>query len=206
MATNISPEDQALSSDGEVADNDLVAASQKGDVAAFEDLVTRHRGRVYAMVRKMVKNDADAWDLSQEIFIKVWKALPKFEARARFSTWLYRVSHNVVYDWLRKRKIEAEGELDDQLLNRDQIATGATTMPTGDQRPDEALEQSELRLKIEAALEKISPSHREVILLREVQGMDYKEIADAVDCSLGTVMSRLYYARKKLQELLKDEK
>jgi RNA polymerase sigma-70 factor (ECF subfamily) len=189
----------------EPSDIELVKRCQGGDYKAFDDLVTRHRGRVYAMIQNMVKNDADAWDLSQEAFLKVWKALPKFEARAQFSTWLYRITHNVVYDWLRKRKIETAGELDDNLLDQESIAVGANVAPTGQLRPDEALEQSELRGKIGEAMAKLSPDHREVVLLREVQGFEYKEIADALDCSIGTVMSRLFYARKKLQTLLTNE-
>jgi RNA polymerase sigma-70 factor (ECF subfamily) len=190
----------------EPTDADLVRRSQDGDYRAFDDLVTKHRGRVYAMIQNMVKNEADAWDLSQEVFVKVWKALPKYEARARFSTWMYRITHNVVYDWMRKRKIESAGELDDNILTRERIATGARATPARNARPDEALVNEELRKRIENALEQISPEHREVILLREVQGLEYKEIADAMDCSIGTVMSRLFYARKKLQTLLTNER
>ena len=168
--------------------------------------MTRHRGKVYAMIQNMIKNEADAWDLSQEVFLKVWKALPKFEARAKFSTWLYRITHNVVYDWLRKRKIDSAGELDDALLNPRDIAAGARTTPSTTDRPDHALENSELGERINAALATLNAEHRETILLREVQGFDYKEIAKVMDCSLGTVMSRLYYARKKLQTLLDNEK
>jgi len=186
-------------------DLELVAKSQAGDYRAFEDLVTRHRGRVYAMIQNMVKNEADAWDLSQEVFVKVWKALPKFEARAKFSTWLYRVAHNVVYDWLRKRKIESAGEFDDASLKTSQIAVGAKTIPNREARPDEALGNEELRLRIENAMASLSVDHREVVLLREVQGLDYKEIAEVLEISTGTVMSRLFYARKKLQGLLSDE-
>ena len=186
----------------ERSDADLVREIQEGNYSAFDALVTKHRGRVYAMIQNMVKNDADSWDLAQEVFLKVWKALPKFEARARFSTWLYRITHNVVYDWMRKRKLETVGELDDNLLDREQIAAGAAATPAHAPRPDEAMEQGELRARIELALEKISPEHRESILLREVQGMDYKEIAEVMECSIGTVMSRLFYARKKLQSLL----
>ena len=183
-------------------DAELVARSQQGDYEAFNDLVTKHRGRVYAMVQNLVKNEADAWDLSQEVFLKVWKALPRFEARAKFTTWLYRITHNVVYDWMRKRKVENAGELDDNLLDREHIAAGALATPTASDRPDEAMDRSETRRRIEEALGKISPEHREVILLREVQGLEYKEIAEVLECSIGTVMSRLYYARKKLQTLL----
>ena len=184
------------------SDAALVTRCQKGDYGAFDALVTKHRGRVYAMIQNMVKNEADSWDLAQEVFVKVWKALPRFEARARFSTWMYRITHNVVYDWMRKRKIESAGDLDDSLLDRESIAAGAQATPTQAARPDEALSQGELRARIEGALEKLSPEHREAILLREVQGLEYKEIADVMECSIGTVMSRLFYARKKLQSLL----
>lgn len=183
----------------------LVAKSQAGDYRAFDDLVLRHRGRVYAMIQNMVKNEADAWDLSQEVFLKVWKALPRFEARAKFSTWLYRIVHNVVYDWMRKRKLNSAGEFDDQLMKESQIAVGARTTPNQNAQPDEAMHNEELRLKIEDAMSHLSPEHQEIVLLREVQGMDYKEIAKILDISMGTVMSRLFYARKKLQELLSDE-
>lgn len=192
-------------SDEAQTDLDLVARSQGGDSRAFEDLVVRHRGRVYAMIQNMVKNDADAWDLSQEVFVKVWKALPKFEARAKFTTWLYRIVHNVVYDWMRKRKLESAGEFDDQLMKESQIAVGARTTPSQDLRPDQALRNEELRGRIEEAMAKLSPEHQEVVMLREVQGLDYKEIAEVMEISMGTVMSRLFYARKKLQGLLSDE-
>jgi RNA polymerase sigma-70 factor (ECF subfamily) len=186
----------------EPSDKALVQRCQEGDYQAFDALVTKHRGRVYAMIQNMVRNDADAWDLSQDVFLKVWKALPKFEARAQFSTWLYRITHNVVYDWMRKRKLETTGELEDSLLDGERIAAGARATPTQEARPDRAMENEELRLKIEAALDKISPEHREAIVLREVNGLEYKEIAEVMDCSIGTVMSRLFYARKKLQTLL----
>ena len=157
------------------------------------------------MIYNMVKNDADAWDLSQEAFIKAWKALPKFESRARFSTWLFRISHNVVYDWMRKRRIQGDGELNDEVFDVGQIDLGAPTAPQQGQRPDQVLEQRELRQRINQALDKLSVQHREVVVLREVQGLDYKEIAEIIGSSLGTVMSRLYYARQKLQQHLQSE-
>lgn len=186
-------------------DAEWVIKAQSGDTRAFDKLVTKHRGKVYAMIVNMVKNDADAWDLSQVAFVKAWKALPKFEARARFSTWLFRISHNVVYDWMRKRRIESEGELNDELFDAGRIDSSAATTPQQNKRPDEAMVQSELRKEIQDALDKLSPEHREVILLREVQGMDYKEIAKITENTMGTVMSRIFYARKKLQTYLKPE-
>ncbi len=183
----------------------LVAQAQQGDMHAYDTLVTRHRGRIFAMIRNMIHQEADAWDLSQEVFIKAWQALPRFEAKARFSTWLYRIAHNAVYDWVRKRKIESVGELNDEIFERERIDSASFTTPSGGESPDVSMAQGELRAKIAAALGKISPEHREVVLLKDVQGLSYKEIAEVMSCELGTVMSRLYYARQKLQTLLKDE-
>ena len=194
-----------LSMDDPDDDFRLVALAQKGDLKSYDALVTRHRGRIFAMIRNMIHQEADAWDLSQEVFIKAWNALPKFEAKARFSTWLYRIAHNVVYDWTRKRKIVSAGELNDEIFERERIDAGSLTTPSGGESPDSSMELGELRIKIQIALDKLSPEHREVVLLKDVQGLSYKEIAETMATTLGTVMSRLYYARQKLQTLLKDE-
>lgn len=183
----------------------LVALAQGGDMRSYDALVTRHRGRIFAMIRNMIHQEADAWDLAQEVFIKAWQALPRFEAKARFSTWLYRIAHNVVYDWARKRKIQSAGELNDEIFERDRIDPAAVTTPSGGDSPDTTMSHGELREKIEAALGKLSPEHREAVVLKDVQGLSYKEIADVMGSNIGTVMSRLFYARQKLQTLLKDE-
>lgn len=188
---------------GEVPDTDLVKRCQAGDTRAFDALVTRYRGKVYAMTYHMIQNETEAWDLAQEAFIKAWRALPQFKLDSSFYTWLYRIAHNVTYDWLRKKKIQGDGEFDDSRTEH-RIAAGAEAVPHGDTAPDEALGNAELGARIRAAIAKLSPEHQQVILLREVEGLAYEEIAAAVPCSLGTVMSRLFYARKKLQELLKD--
>lgn len=172
---------------------------------AYDVLVTRHRGRVFAMIRNMIHQEAEAWDLAQEVFIKAWQALPRFEAKARFTTWLYRIAHNVVYDWTRRKRIESVGELNDEIFERDRIDPASATTPEAGEAPDEALARGELRVKIEAALAKLTPEHREAVLLKDVQGLAYKEIADVMGTSIGTVMSRLFYARQKLQTLLKHE-
>ena len=183
----------------------LVALAQQGDMSSYDLLVTRHRGRIFAMIRNMIHQEADAWDLSQEVFIKAWQALPRFEAKARFSTWLYRIAHNAVYDWARKRKVESAGELNDEIFERERIDSASFTTPSGGEAPDVSMAHGELRMKIEIALGKLSPEHREVVILKDVQGLSYKEIAEAMSSTLGTVMSRLFYARQKLQALLKDE-
>lgn len=186
-------------------DHRLVARARLGDQAAFEALVTRHRGRLFAMIRNMTHHEADAWDLSQEVFIKAWHALPRFEAKARFSTWLYRIAHNAVCDWSRRRRLESAGELNDELFERERIDPASATTPSTVEAPDVRLSGGELRDKISHALGKLSPEHREAVLLKDVQGLSYKEIAEVMSCSIGTVMSRLFYARQKLQTLLKDE-
>ena len=185
-------------------DRQLVERCQSGDNQAFDQLVTLYRGKVYAMILNMIHNDADAWDLSQEVFVKAWKALPKFESRSAFYTWLYRITHNVTYDWIRKRKRVISGEFDDALL--DEAEPGALTTPKSSDLPDVAMERSELRGKIAQAIKTLSDDHREVILLKEIDGLSYQAIADVVDCSVGTVMSRLFYARKKLQVALEEKK
>ena len=184
------------------ADAILVTRAQSGSAEAFETLVTRYRGRIYAMILNMTGNDADAWDLSQDVFIKAWRALPAFEARAQFFTWLYRIAHNVTYDWLRKRRIQPGTEFDDTLQSAP--AAGAVTVPRGQEPPDHALHHQEMGARIQAALEELSPEHRAVILLKEIEGLSYQEIAESTGCSIGTVMSRLFYARKRLQLLLHD--
>ena len=184
-------------------DSALVMRCQSGDQRAFEPLVTRYRGKIYAMIVNMIGNDADAWDLAQEVFLKAWRALPKFEARSSFYTWIYRITHNVTYDWLRKKKIQPGMEFDDTLATPD-IAAGALTIPHADASPDTNVANRELGAAIQDALKQLSPDHRSVILLKEVDGLSYQEIADTLSITLGTVMSRLFYARKKLQTLLQD--
>lgn len=187
---------------GEASDADLVMRAQNGATDAFETLVNRYRGRIYAMTLNMTGNDADAWDLSQEVFIKAWRSLGRFEARAQFFTWLYRITHNVVIDWSRRRKIQGGVEFDDALGTVPEA--GAVTVPRSTPEPDRAMENRELGARIRDALEQLNPEHRAVILLKEVDGLTYQEIAESVNCAVGTVMSRLFNARKRLQEILRD--
>jgi RNA polymerase sigma-70 factor (ECF subfamily) len=187
---------------GEASDADLVMRAQTGSTDAFETLVNRYRGRIYAMTLNMTGNDADAWDLSQEVFIKAWRSLGRFEARAQFFTWLYRITNNVVIDWSRRRKIQGGVEFDDALGTVPEA--GAVTVPRSTPEPDRAMENRELGARIRAALEQLNPEHRAVILLKEVDGLTYQEIAESVNCAVGTVMSRLFNARKRLQEILRD--
>ncbi|MGK0190327.1 MAG: RNA polymerase sigma-70 factor (ECF subfamily) [Verrucomicrobiales bacterium] len=190
--------------DGEIPDSALVKQAQEGDPRAFEALVNRYRGKVYAMIYNMIHNDADAWDLAQDTFLKAWKALPRFEARASFYTWIYRITHNVTYDWLRKKKITYGGVEFDETIQFQGIEAASRTTPGAADAPDVGMARNELGECIRAAIEQLSPDHRAVILLKEVEGLKYQEIADSLGCTVGTVMSRIFYARKKLQLLLAD--
>lgn len=197
------PSPSALEPASEVLDTDLVKRAQDGDAKAFDTLVTRYRGRVYSMTYHLVQNESDAWDLAQDAFIKAWRALPQFKLDASFYTWLYRIAHNCAYDWLRKRKIESAGEFDDNRVDHQPDPT-AEAVPHAFTRPDKAMANAELGARIRSAVARLSEEHRTAILLREVEGMQYDDIAKVMQTSIGTVMSRLFYARKKLQELLKD--
>lgn len=184
-------------------DVDLVIRSQAGDTRAFDLLVTRYRSKIYAMTYHLVRNDTEAWDLAQEAFIKAWRALPNFKQDAAFYTWLYRIAHNVTCDWLRKKKIQGDGEFDDEHTNH-RAMPGSRTMPQGFDTPDRAIKRQELGQRIDQAIARLSVDHRQAVMLREIEGLSYEEMAEVMGCSLGTVMSRLFYARKKLQEMLKD--
>jgi RNA polymerase sigma-70 factor, ECF subfamily len=187
----------------EVTDIDLVRRAQNGDSRAFDVLVTKYRGRIYSMSYSLVQNDSDAWDIAQEAFIKAWRALPAFKMDSTFYTWLYRIAHNCGYDQLRKRKVTQAGEFDDSRADHHPDPT-AEAVPHPELRPDHALANRELRGRIAEAIAKLTEDHRTAILLKEVEGLKYHEIAEVTQTTIGTVMSRLFYARKKLQELLKD--
>ena len=151
----------------------------------------------------MVHSEQDAWDLAQDSFLKAWKSIARFRGQSSFYTWLYRIVMNVTIDWLRKKQVASGTEFDDAIGLKD-IAPGSVTTPKGEVLPHQKLEHAEIRKRIDEAIEKLSPEHRAVILMREMDGMEYQEIADTIGCSIGTVMSRLFYARKKMQALLKD--
>jgi RNA polymerase sigma-70 factor (ECF subfamily) len=184
-------------------DVELVKRCQAGDSSAFNDLVTRYRGRAFTLIYGMVQNEQDAWDLAQEGFLKAWKSIHRFKGESSFYTWLYRIMTNVTIDSLRRKGIHGEAEFDDRFAAVD-VEPGSRTTPSSVPLPHKKLEHREIRQRIDEAIAKLSPEHRSVIMMKEIEDMQYNEIADILSCSLGTVMSRLFYARKKLQSLLRD--
>ena len=182
---------------------ELVAKSQSGDTAAFNELVIRYRQRAFAMIYNMVRNEQDAWDLAQDGFLKAWKNIGRFRGQSSFYTWLYRILMNIGIDWLRRKQIESGTEFDDTIGLRN-IEPAAITTPRGEIAPADRVSDQEIRARIDAAIGRLSPEHRAAIVMREIDGLEYSEIAAQMQCSIGTVMSRLFYARKKLQAMLKD--
>ena len=182
---------------------ELIRRSQHGEAAAFNELVTRYRQRAFSMIYQMVRNEDDAWDLAQDGFLKAWKSIGKFRGDAQFYTWLYRILMNVTIDWLRRKQVQAGTEFDDA-VGLQNIEPASLTTPHSELAPAARLSDKEIRARIDAAVQRLTPEHREVIVLREIEGLDYQEIADQVGISIGTVMSRLFYARKKMQSMLRD--
>ena len=155
------------------------------------------------MIYQMVRNEEDAWDLTQDGFVRAWRSLANFRGQSSFFTWIYRIMTNVTLDWLRRKKIESGQEFDDT-IGLPGIAPGAVTAPQATVEPASKLADQEIRARVDEAIARLTDEHRTVIVMRELDGMEYHEIAETIGCSIGTVMSRLFYARKKLQTMLRD--
>ncbi len=184
-------------------DADLVQAARTGDMVAFEELVSRHRDKIYARAYTMMRNEDEAVDLSQEAWVKGWQRLVQFQGESSFTTWMTRIVINLCLDQLRKRKRQRAESIEEM----DEESGGVERqMPVVTVNPTERLERAELRVRIDGALGKLSEAHRTVLVLHEFEHMEYKNIAKTMDCSIGTVMSRLFYARRKMASLLQDLK
>jgi len=181
-------------------DKQLVEGARRGEAAAFRQLVTRHQRRAYAVALGMVHDPDDARDVCQEAFLKVHKNIATFEGDAQFFTWLYRIVVNLSIDHLRKKRGH-QVEFDEAQAHDDPDEGGIAPHRTGFD-PARALADKELRKQILTALDKLSPAHRTVLVMREVEGLSYQEMADTMKCSIGTIMSRLFHARKKMQQML----
>lgn len=195
---------EATPAQADVSELDLVKKCQAGNLEAFDELVSRYRNRVFGMIYNMVHNEQDAWDLAQDSFLKAWKSIGRFRGQSSFYTWIYRIVTNVTIDWLRKKQVKGSGPEFDDTIQLKEIDPASRTVPKAGALPHQRMERGEIRARIDEAIAQLSPEHRAVILMKEIEDMQYHEIAEALDCSIGTVMSRLFYARKKLQTLLKD--
>jgi RNA polymerase sigma-70 factor (ECF subfamily) len=182
-----------------MTDEELVKLSQEGETGAFEEMIARHRDKVYGRAFSMLRNEEAALDLSQEAWIKAWQRIGQFQRESTFLTWMTRIVINLCLDQLRRQKrnrAESIEYLDEELGGVERQMPVVTTNPTG------GLERAELRQRIDRALSQLSFEHRTVLILHEFEDLEYKEIAKRMECSIGTVMSRLFYARRRMASLL----
>ena len=179
---------------------------RKGDNAAFRTLVERYQRKVYSLAYGMVHNPEDAQELTQEAFIKAFRNLGRFHGSSSFYTWLYRITVNVSIDFLRKNKRFGDSvDYDDRIAHHEQVDRSDFPLVSsvGTERPDRVHRRRELAEQIQRAIGMLSESHRMVILLREIEGLSYAEIAETLEIPKGTVMSRLHHARQNLQRTLR---
>jgi RNA polymerase sigma-70 factor (ECF subfamily) len=183
-------------------ESELVRRARRGDLTAYDDLVRRYQERIYATIYHMTSNHEDANDLAQDSFIKAFQALKSFKGGSTFYTWLYRIAVNKTINFLKQRKNRTHMSLNDIDFNAehdtDLIALTSEKTP----RRDAGL--NELQKKLNEALLKLSEPHRLVVVLHDVQGQSHEEIAEIMDCNIGTVRSRLFYARQQMQAELAD--
>ncbi|HTP42715.1 MAG TPA: sigma-70 family RNA polymerase sigma factor [Nitrospiria bacterium] len=185
----------------EPTDEELVARIRDGESSAFRMLVERHYQKVFGLAMSMVRNRDDALDLTQEAFLHVHRSIGGFRYSAKFSTWLYRIVTNLCIDHFRRAGRFPQTV---ELAPADENDSSSAQWPDPSaERPDDAVHRSEMRRALEQAFAQLSPPHRAVMALRELEGLSYEEIAAVLGCSIGTVMSRLHYARKRLQSLLR---
>jgi len=184
-------------------DLQLVQRAKQGDHEAFGTLMNTYRKKVYSLAYGMVHDPESAMDICQETFIKAFRHLENFQGNSSFYTWIYRIATNLSIDHLRKRKRREALHYDDQLMHEDsEAAEAALTSHMTDVHPQQALDRKELQEKLNRAMDSLSEKHRIVLILREVEGLTYEEIAATLNIHAGTVMSRLHHARKNMQKEL----
>lgn len=197
------PDSEAVHGDGAEV-RALVAKVQAGDEAAFRELFDRYHRRAYAVAVGVVKNQSDAFDIVQDAFIKVHRHIGNFQGSSSFYTWLYRIVMNLAIDHLRRNKKARSLDFDDQ-VGRDALEVegdGSMLPRILDSNPSRTVQRKELSTAIQKALDELPEYHRAVILLREVEGMSYEDMSRVLKVPKGTIMSRLFHARKKMQESL----
>jgi RNA polymerase sigma-70 factor (ECF subfamily) len=182
----------------------LVRRAQDGDRAAFKGLFERYHRRVYAVALSVLKNPADAHDVVQEAFVKVHRHLPDFQGASSFYTWLYRITMNLSIDQLRRRKTARHVDYDDAVGRGEDGDEGHLSPVLSGGDPGKSHSRKELAGKMQEALATLPEYHQQVILLREVEGLSYEEIAKLMKVPKGTIMSRLFHARRKMQSALAD--
>jgi RNA polymerase sigma-70 factor (ECF subfamily) len=183
------------------SDQVLVSRVQSGDVAAFDLLVRKYRERLYGVIYNLTSNREDAADLTQESFIKAFSSINRFQGKSAFFTWLYRIGVNTTLSHLKRNRFRRFFSLE----NIQEEGSNAQVLETlaAKHKSEKGALLSELQEKLNEAMQKLSPKHRTVVVLFEIEGLSHQEIADIAGCSVGTVRSRLHYAKQQLQADLK---
>lgn len=178
-----------------MTEQELVRAAAGGDTEAFERLVRTYENKIYHLALRMCGSADEAADIAQEAFLAAWRGLPSFRGEANFATWLYRLTSNAAIDYLRRQKKQrGDLSLDDEELGLDAVDTAPG--------PQDAAEGAELRSAVSEGLRRLGEDHRQVLVLREIQGLSYEEIAEVLALDLGTVKSRISRARSALRKIL----
>lgn len=180
----------------------LVERARRGDLAAYDELVQRYQQRIYATVYHMTSNHEDANDLAQEAFIKGYQALKSFKGGSSFYTWVYRIAVNKTINFLKQRKNRTHLSLNDLDFNAEHDPDLVSLV--SEKTPRREANLTELQEKLNEAMQRLSEQHRLVVTLHDVQGLSHEEIAKILECNIGTVRSRLFYARQQLQGFLAD--
>lgn len=183
-----------------LSDEELVLRSKNGDIDAFEELVSRYDRKIYSIAYRLIGNRDDANDIAQEAFLKAYQGIKNFRGEASFQTWLSRITTNVCRDELRRRSRKPVDRLDENIvLEEGEVAKQVAAKEPG---PAELYEQKELSVRIQKLIDTLAPDFRLALVLRDIEGYSYDEIAQYLDCSLGTVKSRISRARNYLKEKL----
>jgi RNA polymerase sigma-70 factor (ECF subfamily) len=182
----------------------LLGLSKKGDIEAFEMLMEKYQKKVFNIALRLLGNHDDASEVTQEVFIRIYKSIGSFKGESQISTWIYRIATNVCLDELRKRKRKWVMSLDEEYHkeNGDYIIQVEDNKPT----PDVIMEQKTIKNAVNNAIDKLSEKYKLIIILRDLQGFSYEEISDMIKTPVGTVKSRINRARLQLKELLLKEK
>jgi RNA polymerase sigma-70 factor (ECF subfamily) len=188
--------------DETVPDTELVARAQQQDAAAYDALIGRYQGKLYSLLYNMTSSKEDAEDLLQEVFVKAYDSLARFQGKSSFYTWVYRIAVNRAINFIKKRKRKMALSLDDIDLGVERDP--AYVEMTSRESPIRDMSISELQEQLNVAIQTLSEKHRTVVVLHDIQGVPHDEIGKMLGVSSGTVRSRLFYARQKLQQELTE--